>query len=156
MLRGDRSELHFYSPFTSWSPALIEVLKHEDSPIGSDLPGGTLSGCWNCEDTFEDNLGELFGWCHKGWDGAQGLTSEDDPSSFAYCASRLGPLALVLLMIPKIPPLINFALNLLNLKSFDHYTTSEDVMIKRRVPHMDPNCIHKLCNYRVASQWLGH
>ena len=29
----------------------------------------------------EDNLEELFGECHKGLDGAQGSTSEDDPSS---------------------------------------------------------------------------
>ena len=33
---------------------------------------------------------------------ALGLASEDDPSSLTYCSSRLGPLALVLLMIPKV------------------------------------------------------
>ena len=35
-------------------------------------------------------------------DGALSLTSEDDPSSLTCCSSRLGPLALVLLMIPKV------------------------------------------------------
>ncbi len=52
----------------------------------------------------------------KAENGALGLTSEDDPSSLTYCSSRLGPLALVLLMIPKCSSrIINLALNLLNL-----------------------------------------
>ena len=36
----------------------------------------------------EDKLEELFGWCHEGLDGAQGSTSEDDPSSTACPSSR--------------------------------------------------------------------